>query len=134
MKYHPAADSFPMMDAKRYRELRDDIAEHGQREPITICDGMVLDGRNRHKACMELGLSPVTRTFDGDPWAFAWSLNGQRRDLVGEQRYLIWKHCSEHSATWQAQKQAIADAANRKRSKAQAGLFLYTMGLTMQGR
>lgn len=118
MKPHPAADSFPMMDTKRYAELRDDIQNYGLREPITLCEGMILDGRNRYKACIELGIEPKTRTFEGDPWAFAWSLNGQRRDLVDEQRYLIWKHCHENSDAWQAKKHGIADAANRKRSEA----------------
>jgi len=122
MKVHPAADSFPMMSAARYAELRADIEAQGQLEPITLCDGMILDGRNRYKACKELGLTPATRTFDGDPWAFAWSLNGQRRDLVDEQRYLIWKHCNANSDAWQAQRLAIEDAANRKRSEKQAGV------------
>jgi len=116
--FHPAADAFPMMDANRFAELVEDIKTHGQRELIVLCDGMVLDGRNRYRACVELGINPQTRTSSGDPWAFAWSLNGQRRDLVGEQRYLIWKFCSEHSESWLAEKQRIADEANRKRSEA----------------
>ena len=117
--FHPAADAFPMMDANRFAELVEDIKTHGQRELIVLCDGMVLDGRNRYRACVELGINPQTRTSSGDPWAFAWSLNGQRRDLVGEQRYLIWKFCSEHSESWLAEKQRIADEANRRRSEAQ---------------
>jgi len=116
--FHPAADAFPMMDANRFAELVEDIKTHGQRELIVLCDGMVLDGRNRYRACVELGINPQTRTSSGDPWAFAWSLNGQRRDLVGEQRYLIWKFCSEHSESWLAEKQRIVDEANRKRSEA----------------
>jgi hypothetical protein len=106
------------MDAARFGELVDDIRTNGQREPITVCDGMVLDGRNRHRACIALGIEPKTRPFDGDPWGYAWSLNGQRRDLVAEQRYLIWKFCHENSETWRAEKQRIADEANRKRSEA----------------
>jgi N6-adenosine-specific RNA methylase IME4 len=118
MKHHPAADAFPMMDDKRYQELVVDIGAHGQREPITLCDGMILDGRNRYKACQELGITPTTKDFDGDPWAFVWSLNGQRRDLVAEQRYLIWKYCHEKSESWQAEKSRIQEEANRKRSVA----------------
>lgn len=111
-----------MMEAKRYEELKADIAANGQLETITLCEGMILDGRNRYKACVELGITPKTRNYDGDPWSYAWSLNGQRRDLVQEQRYLIWKFCHENSATWQAEKQRIAEEANRKRSEAQAGV------------
>lgn len=117
LNHHPAADAFPMFDAKRHAELVEDIRAHGQREPITLCDGMILDGRNRYKACLELGLAPKTRDWQGDPWAFAWSLNGQRRDLVEEQRYLIWKFCHEQSESFQAERQRIADEANRKRSE-----------------
>jgi len=117
-QHHPAADSFPMMDDKRFNELLEDIRERGQIEPITICDGMILDGRNRYKACRELGIEPITREYTGDPWAYVWSLNGQRRDLVAEQRYLIWKYCHEHSEAFQAEKRRIQDEANRKRSEA----------------
>jgi site-specific DNA-methyltransferase (adenine-specific) len=121
LKTHPAADSFPMMDSNRYAELVADIKEHGQLEPITLCDGMILDGRNRYKACLELGIDPKTRQYDGDPWAYVWSLNGQRRDLVAEQRYLIWKLCHEQSEAFQAEKRRIQEEANRKRSEAAKG-------------
>jgi N6-adenosine-specific RNA methylase IME4 len=118
MDNHPAADAFPMMDNNRYKELLEDIREHGQRESITICDGMILDGRNRYKACLELGIEPITRVFNDDPWSYVWSLNGQRRDLVGEQRYLIWKFCYEQSEAFQIKKKHIQEEANRKRSEA----------------
>lgn len=118
MKYHPAADAFPMMGHKRYQELLEDIRAHGQRETVTVCEGMILDGRNRYKACLELGIEPELQVFEGDPWAYVWSLNGQRRDLVSEQRYLIWKYCHEQSEAWQAEQARIREEANRKRSEA----------------
>lgn len=122
LKAHPSADAFPMMDKGRFNELVDDIRKNGQREEITLCDGMILDGRNRYAACIVIGIEPKTKNFDGDPWAFVWSLNGQRRDLVQEQRYLIWKFCNEQSESWLAKKRSIADEANRKRSAAQSGV------------
>lgn len=118
MNFHPAANSFPMMDEQRYAELVEDMRVHGQIEPITVCEGMVLDGRNRFKACSELGIQARTRPFDGDPWAYVWSLNGQRRDLVDEQRYLIWKFCNENSEAFQAEQRRIQEEANQKRSDA----------------
>jgi DNA modification methylase len=115
---HPAAESFPMMDDGRYSELLADIRENGQREPITLCDGMILDGRNRYRACLEDGLEPITRNFDGDPWAFAWSLNGARRDLEATVRALIFKRCEDGSVKWAKRLAKIAEEGNRKQSAA----------------
>ena len=118
MEIHDAANAFPMMDGKRYQELLEDIQEHGLREPITLCDGKILDGRNRYKACQELEITPQTKDFDGDPWAYVWSLNGQRRDLVQEQRYQVFLHCVAASEAWQGEQKLIQEEANRKRSEA----------------
>lgn len=115
---HPAAEAFPMMDPKRFEELKASIEKHGQRVPLTICGGLILDGRNRYKACVELGVKPKTQPFDGNPWDYVWDLNGERRDLVDEQRYLCWKFCHEGSEAWLAQTKQIEKDANRKRSLA----------------
>ena len=116
LKNHPAADVWPMMDAKRYDELLEDIRDHGQRVPITICEGMILDGRNRHRACVDLGITPVTREFEGDPWALSWSLNGARRDLEDVRRALIKLRCDEESEKLRSA--AIAADGRRKKSDA----------------
>jgi DNA modification methylase len=118
LKNHPAADAFPMMDALRLDELKADIAANGQREPITLCDGMILDGRNRYRACIDLGIEPETREYIGDPWAFAWSLNGARRDLESTVRALIFKRCEDGSAKWAKRLAKIAEEGNRKKSQA----------------
>jgi len=120
LKNHPAADVWPMMDAKRYDELLADIREHGQREPITICDGMVLDGRNRYRACVDLGVAPATRSYQGDPWALSWSLNGARRDLEDVRRALIKLRCDEESERLRSA--AIASEGRRKKSEAAKGM------------
>lgn len=119
-EFHPAADEFPMMDKERLDELIKDISINGQREPICLYQGKILDGRNRMLACQALGIAPKTRTLpeDIDPWSYVWSLNGERRDLTAAQRYLIWKACHEKSEAWQAEQQRIQDEANRKRSEA----------------
>jgi DNA modification methylase len=122
LKSHPAADAWPMMDDERFRELLADIQANGQREPITLCDGMILDGRNRYRVCVELGVDPVTRQYDGDPWAFAWSLNGARRDLEATVRALIFKRCEDGSAKWAKRLAKIAEDGNRKKSEAMSGL------------
>ena len=118
LKAHPAADAWPMMDAVRLAELRADIQANGQREPVTICDGMILDGRNRYEACDGLGIEPVTRDFVGDPWAFAWSMNGARRDLDATVRALIFRRCEDGSAK---RLEKISADGNAKRSEAAKG-------------
>jgi site-specific DNA-methyltransferase (adenine-specific) len=107
-----------MMDDQRYEELRADIEANGQREPITTCDGMILDGRNRYRACVDLDIEPLTRDYVGDPWAFAWSLNGARRDLEATVRALIFKRCEDGSAKWEKRIAKIAEDGNRKKSEA----------------
>jgi len=118
LKNHPAADAFPMMEATRLEELKADIAANGQREPITLCDGMILDGRNRYRACVDLGIEPQTRDFVDNPWAFAWSLNGERRDLDATVRALIHRRCQEGSEKWANRLAKIAEEGNRKKSEA----------------
>lgn len=122
LKNHPAADAWPMMDEERFGELLADIEANGQREPITLCDGMILDGRNRYRACVALGTDPLTREYTGDPWAFAWSLNGARRDLEATVRALIFKRCEDGSSKWAKRLAEIAEDGNRKRSESAKGM------------
>lgn len=121
LKNHPAADAWPMMDDERFGELLADIQANGQREPITLCDGMILDGRNRYRACVELGIEPMTREHGGNPWDFAWSINGERRDIDKVVRALVRIRCREGSAKWESMQAKIKDDGNRKRSEASRG-------------
>lgn len=91
MEFHPAANIFPMMTGDDYRALIEDMRQNGQREPITLYDGMILDGRNRYGACLEIGLEPVYREWDGDgdPIDYVLSLNLHRRHLNETQRAVI---------------------------------------------
>jgi site-specific DNA-methyltransferase (adenine-specific) len=110
-----------MMDDARYAELLADIRENGQREPVTLCDGMILDGRNRAKAVQELGFALQFRNFDGDPWAYAWSMNGARRDLEATVRALIYRQCEEGSQKWAKRLAKIAEDGREKMSASKAG-------------
>lgn len=86
MPRHPAAQCFPMHSEERLRELADDIADNGLIDPIALCDGKVLDGRNRLKACQLAGVEPRFVEHDGDPVAYVRSKNAMRRDLAPDQR------------------------------------------------
>ena len=124
LKAHPAADLFPMLDEKRLQELAEDISQAGQREAIRLFDGMILDGRNRYAACKKMGIEPRFEQVDPsiDPFAYVWSLNGERRDLTADQRYLIWKRVNENSDAWKAEQKRIRDAANKARSESATGV------------
>jgi len=90
---HPVADIFPMMSEREFSDLVADIREHGVREPVWLHrDGRIIDGRNRYKACVQLGDEPPTRTFEGDDAdlvAFVVSLNLHRRHLDESQRAMV---------------------------------------------
>jgi site-specific DNA-methyltransferase (adenine-specific) len=111
-----------MMKEKAFAQLRDDIEKKGQEEPITICDGMILDGRNRYRACLELGIKPITREYRGNPWDYAWTMNGPRRDLDETVKCVIFLRYQKESAKWDKKHGEIKKEANRKRSKAAKGM------------
>ena len=89
-EFHPLANLFPMMTDEETDALGNDMLEHGQREPIALYDGKILDGRNRYNACMMKGIEPrVTEHRFADPLAFVVSANLHRRQLNAGQRALV---------------------------------------------
>lgn len=87
---HPLADMFPMIPEAERKLLADDIVTFGQRDPIILLDGMVLDGRNRQWACGFADVAPVYEQYSGDdPLNFVLSKNLHRRHLTESQRALI---------------------------------------------
>ena len=88
MKIHPAAKLLPMMTPTEFDELVEDIRKHGQREHIWVHNSQIIDGRNRFKACRELGIDPKFREWDGegDLVEFVTSMNVKRRHLNTGQR------------------------------------------------
>lgn len=92
IQFHEVADIFPMMAREEFSALKADIAEHGQREAIWLhLDGRIIDGRNRYLACVELGIAPMFRTWDGKGSLvqFVVSLNLHRRHLTSSQKAVI---------------------------------------------
>jgi hypothetical protein len=88
LKFHPLAELFPLMEGKEFAELVDDI-KNGLNEPITLFQGMVLDGRNRARACAAAGVKPRYHQFSGneaDARAYVISMNIRRRHLSANQR------------------------------------------------
>src|SRR5262245_4632923 len=68
LPYHPLADIFPRMEGPEFDQLVGDIKANGLRELITDYQNKILDGRNRYRACLAVGIDPHTRLtpFTGD--------------------------------------------------------------------
>lgn len=89
MNAHPAATLFPLMDGVELSALADDIRAHGLLEPIVTLDGLVLDGRNRLRACELAGVEPSFvewRENGASPTEWVVSHNLHRRHLTTGQR------------------------------------------------
>lgn len=90
MKFHPAAEVFAMLGDSELKALADDIRENGQREPIIRWGDVIVDGRNRFRACALAGRDPMFehREFkdDAEVAMFVLSMNVHRRHLNESQR------------------------------------------------
>jgi hypothetical protein len=95
MKRHPLSALFSRCDlqGEDLRNLADDIKTNGQLLPITIHEGMVLDGWNRFQACRMAEVEPVTMPLGHgiDPWEFVKSSNMLRRHMSPAERVAIFQ-------------------------------------------
>lgn len=80
---HPYADKFPMLPDAELQELAESIRQNGLRNPIIITpDGLILDGRNRYKACEMADVAPTVVAYDGDDLAeYVLDCNVTRRNM-----------------------------------------------------
>ena len=95
IEIHPAANIFPMMSDAEYQSLKADIEKNGVNVWMTFYDGKLLDGRNRYRACVELGINAdhyseqIDVDLIPDPVAWVLSLNLHRRHLTDTQRATV---------------------------------------------
>jgi hypothetical protein len=94
LPFHPLADLFPLMEGEEFDALVADIKANGQREPITLYQGKILDGRNRYLACLAAGIEPMfaCEAYSDqitDPVAFVIAANIRRRHLKPEDKIKI---------------------------------------------
>lgn len=90
MEFHEAANIFPMLPEEKLDCLADDIKKNGLQYPVEICDGKIIDGRNRWMACLRAGVDADTvDVCPDDPIAYVLSLNLHRRHLDATQQSMI---------------------------------------------
>ena len=97
LRPHPLASLFPSLADRDYESLKEDILRNGLREPIVTHEGAIVDGRERYRACRELGIEPEYREWDGagSLLDLIVSLNLRRRHLSESQRSLIAARLAE---------------------------------------
>lgn len=92
LEAHPFAQELPLIEGHEYEALVASIRQDGLINPIVLCEGKILDGRNRHRACLEAGVKPVFEIFEGgrdEQIAYVMAANLHRRHLTDQQRALI---------------------------------------------
>ena len=90
LKFHEAANIFPLMFDAEFDALKADIASQGVQLPIELLDGLIIDGRNRYRACVELGKKcPSVVVRCDDPVAYVLSRNLHRRHLTPSQLAMV---------------------------------------------
>lgn len=85
---HELAYYFPTTDQEHYEDIKASIAANGQRNPIGVWRGAVIDGKTRYKICQELGIEPKVHFLgdDDDPLVYVVEQNALRRHMTTSQR------------------------------------------------
>jgi N6-adenosine-specific RNA methylase IME4 len=92
LPFHPLANIFPLIEGQEFTDLVASIkASGGPREPIILFEGLILDGRNRARACEEADVDPRYELLsDGtSPLDFVIDKNLRRRHLNESQRAFV---------------------------------------------
>jgi hypothetical protein len=137
---HPAARLFPLLRGAELEALKVDIASNGQRTPIVIWEGKILDGRNRANVCASLGVKlrfEVLRELGAaTPLEFVLAMNLHRRHLTATQRAIVAarsRNWFDHSAhlrrTHSALPESLPDARGDARD--QVGALASVSGRTV---
>ena len=88
---HDYAKFFPPMEGEEFKALCQDVKTHGLLNPIVLHEDKILDGRNRARACDEVGVRPKYESLANGINAFDYviSQNVLRRHLTPSQRAIL---------------------------------------------
>ena len=110
LEFHDVADIFPMMDDRDFEALKENIETHGLKDPVILHQGKIVDGRNRYRACTELGIPVETRKWNGvgSLVEFVFAVNFHRRHLSSSQKAAVATEIEERLAKEAKEKQRAA--------------------------
>lgn len=118
LQAHKFADIFPMIEGDSFEELKKDIKEQGLQQTIITYEGKILDGRNRYKACKEIGIEPRFEEYKGNnPLQFVISLNLKRRHLNESQRAVVASKLANMNWGGDRSKSPIGDLTQEEAAK-----------------
>jgi hypothetical protein len=111
-KIHPLADAFPLIEGDEFDELVASIGQIGLREPIVMHEGVVIDGRNRLRACLQAGVDPHFSEHADELSVpeFIWFKNANRRHLTADMKAAAATEFLEYEEK-QARQNSLANLA-----------------------
>ncbi len=90
--FHEISSYLPLLEGEEFDALVEDIKEFGQIELAVLFEGKIIDGRNRYRACKQLGIDLKVREWKPSestgmtPLQFVISENIMRRHLNTAQK------------------------------------------------
>ncbi|WP_332815961.1 hypothetical protein [Ramlibacter sp.] len=128
-KRHPLSEAFPDMSPEQFEHFKSDIERNGQRWPVILLDGMVLDGWHRARACAALGRKVEVENYIGnDPGSYVLSNNLYRRkQLSPSQRAYAVVACKAWHRRGQGKSEATSDLTTSAEMAAEAGTSVRTI-------
>lgn len=132
---HPLAELFPLMTGADFDALIEDIRANGQHQAIVLFEGKILDGRNRYRACAELGIEPRVEEYHEtcSPQSYVASANLHRRHLNEQQRAMIATRMAKWQDTDMLKRGSAAATAAAGISQTEAAKLLNVSRTAVQG-
>ncbi|MDD5037055.1 MAG: ParB/RepB/Spo0J family partition protein [Methylococcaceae bacterium] len=113
MKFHEASKLFPLLEGDDFKSFAADIKENGLQNPIKTFHGEILDGRNRYRACKEVGVKPeYEEVSPDDPVSYVLSLNLHHRHLNEAQRAMVAARVRPHFEKLAKERQEAGKSAD----------------------
>jgi hypothetical protein len=123
LPFHPVTDLLPLLEGAEYEVFRANLKKVGLKVPIQTYQGQVIEGRNRYRACLELGIPPRFEEWDGHGSLVehVLALNLHRRQLSPSQRAMVAAKAKDHFAAEARQRMLAGTAAGNPPPNSEEG-------------